>query len=223
MTRKNKFKSALICFLLQIPFFAKAEYGNIESIYINMPQEQNPFLSPQQRFEMIEYYKAGQTDSIRNVFGAWTYIDELDLKKDQIKVSHAEGTSFEMKLFITEKDKSLKIGIIESVHAPICSSVVKFYNEKWESVASFDVELKPTDFLDVDQIKKDKLITVKELCELLPPIFLKAEFHKQRNAIIFTNETIRTLGVNKQTKYAKYIKTKELNISNKVKTLCKKH
>ena len=222
MKLRNKWKLGLIYLLMQVPNLVLAEYGNIESIYINMPQEQNFFLSPMQRLELMEYHKAGKTDSIRNVFGNWTCIDFLDLEHAHIKVSHAESTTFEMKLFISPKDSVLEIGIIETVCAPICSSVVKFYDDKWEIISSLKFKFRPSDFIDIKKVKSVGEVSEKEICELLQPIFINAEFHKQRNAIIFTNETIHTLDIDIQDKYAPYIISKEIDLGFKNKRLCKR-
>ncbi len=211
--RNNHIKLLLFIFMPFAFLPLEAQYATVDAIYQNMPSEHSLLLNSQQRLELLEYYKAGQCDSVKNVFGNWAYVDTLDVDNGYLKISPTAGTMFEMKLFCTAADSLLRIGIIETVCAPVCSSVVTFYDESWSPVECICPHFVFDDFV---QIPITEVQSVKNSCaEMytdLQPIFVSAEFSQHSDNIVFRNNTIKTLPIEKQDKYAPFIINKELEL-----------
>ncbi len=188
---------------------AQTQYGTIETIYQNMPSDINPFLSPQKRLELMEYHKATQGDSIKNVFNNWSEIILLDTAQQLIRVAHTTGTQFEMKLFTNTTDSTLNIGIIESVYAPAGHSTIRFYDERWQLTQHYTL---PTftadDFIDTDSAATNTNIRIDEMRQKLPPLFITAQFAPTGKSITYNNETILTLSAAEQSQYKAYIRSK---------------
>ena len=62
----------MISFLFSFTILLNA--SNIDSVFLKLPSNLNPLLDAKNRFEMLEYFKAGQTDSVKNKPGCFAYI-----------------------------------------------------------------------------------------------------------------------------------------------------
>ncbi len=187
-------------------------FGTIESIYQNMPHQVNSLLSPQQRFELIEYYKAGQGDSIKNMFGNWAQLLELDVENKHIKVMHTDGVLLEMMLFENKQDSTLSIGVIETICSPICNSTIKFYDDKWKLQKTLNNTFSAYDFLDKAGIIQDDAINKDDVEKDLAPIFISATFEKGGKHIILRNETINLLQQKEQEKYEVHVRPLAIDV-----------
>lgn len=192
--------AVLVCSLLSAQ--------NIEQVYKDVPSMISPVLSAKQRMEMLEYAKANLSDSIKNPFGNWSRVIELDTLQKYICVQHAADTEFQMMLFTTSgaPDSVYTIGIIETVCAPICSSTVHFYNPQWnENDASIPHKFQTANFLDMDLCRTDS-VDMDIVQELLTPIFVRAHFNKAERTLVLTNETLNMQSEADQQKYARYLR-----------------
>ena len=71
---------------------------SIEKCFINMPENLNPILSKKSKMELLEYHKAGQSESIQNRFGNQVYLQVFDTLNNRIVVKNTESSTFEIKL-----------------------------------------------------------------------------------------------------------------------------
>ena len=97
--------SILLCCMLQITQGVFAQ--TVEKWYVNMPDGLNPTLSKQNRLELLEYYKAGQGDSVTNRYGNQARLLAYDSISQSIVVKNtiiAKNNSME---FISEIDRKL--------------------------------------------------------------------------------------------------------------------
>ena len=124
---------------------------NIERHFVEMPNVLNPIVNRQQRFELLEFFKAEMGDSITNRFGTQTRMLVLDTLNNHILVQNTEISTFEMKMIVERNDTI--IGIIRTVCAPICQSTIDFYNTRWEKRNDITVTFPEA----VDWINKEKL------------------------------------------------------------------
>jgi len=124
---------------------------NIGNYYVNMPDRLNPTLSKQNRLELLEYYKAGQTDSITNRYGNHVRLLSVDTLNQMLVVKNTPISTFEMKVFKLNNE-SLAIGIIRTACGTICQSSIEFYDTAWNQVP-----LKFTMPKAIDWVNKDSL------------------------------------------------------------------
>ncbi len=107
---------------------------NIEKLYAAMPDVMNPTLSKQNRLELIEYYKSGHGDSIANRFGKSAHLIALDSLNEFMQVKNTPISTFAMKA-IRLVDNRPVVGIIRTVCAPVCQSIVEFYDTAWKPIS----------------------------------------------------------------------------------------
>jgi len=167
---------------------------NIENCYINMPDRLNPTMTKKIRMEMLEYHKAGQGDSIQNVFGNLAYLLTFDTLNNFIAVKNTKSSTFEMKLMKNEQGMPF-IGIIRSVCAPICQSSIEFYDTAWNKI--------PLQFImpkAIQWVNKEKLAASTDLDKTwvekaLENTFVSLQFDAKNQFIIATNNSVEFLSV----------------------------
>ncbi len=184
--QKNKFLYLGLIFLCQTIYSQ-----SIEELYVKMPDILNPTLTRQNRLEIIEYYKAKQSDSILNRFGNQAYLLSLDTINQRIKVKNTESSTFEMKVGFLE-DSIPYVGIIRTICGPICQSTVEFYDTAWNVISlKFSIP-KSIEWFDNTGIKSDELDErwVKKSVEVS---FVSFCFEKGGDAIIAKNNGLEFL------------------------------
>ena len=124
-----KYTLPSLLLLMAVSLFSQ----NIEKYYVNMPDKLNPITTGKIRLEIVEYHKAGLKDTIQNIFGSQVSLQLLDSINNYIVVKNTPNSLFEMKLLKLE-DGALAIGVIRSVCAPVCQSVVEFYDTAWTRI-----------------------------------------------------------------------------------------
>lgn len=201
------------CWLMLIVVFCSAwsVAQTIEKVFLDMPFALNPILDAQQRLELLEYAKAGMADSIVNKFGAWSYMPEVDTKRGYLRFSLAKGTEMELLLVRQPNDSVCHIGMIETVCAPICSSIVSLYDTAWNKLPVQLPDFEAVDFINTEACRTDS-VPLEEVINLLPAYFVQAHFAAGSNDIIFSNETIQQLPPDKQKRYRKYLCEKRVKV-----------
>jgi len=182
--------SLVIMMLTSLAVFSR----NIENCYINMPDRLNPTMTKKIRMEMLEYHKAGQGDSIQNVFGNLAYLLTFDTLNNFIAVKNTKSSTFEMKLMKNEQGMPF-IGIIRSVCAPICQSSIEFYDTAWNKI--------PLQFImpkAIQWVNKEKLAASTDLDKTwvekaLENTFVSLQFDAKNQFIIATNNSVEFLSV----------------------------
>jgi Protein of unknown function (DUF3256) len=106
---------------------------SFEQLYIGMPDGLDPTLNKQKRLELLEYYKAHQNDSIKNLFNNKVILTKFDTAEQHLIVKNTSCSTFEMKL-IQRPDSVPIVGIIHTVCGPICQSRVEFYDTAWHKL-----------------------------------------------------------------------------------------
>lgn len=160
----------------------------IEDKYVNMPDALNPTLTKQNRLELVEYYKAHQSDSIANKFGNQVYLLSLDTLNERIVVKNTASTTFEMKVLNLE-DSTKVIGIIRTVCAPVCLSSVEFYDMKWNSIPIEFKMPEAVEWLVEKNIPADKIDTLW-VKNVLGISFISLSFSSENQLIVATNNTL---------------------------------
>lgn len=167
---------------------------NIDKIYVDMPQTLNPYLDKQDRFELMEYAKIGQRDTMDNLLGGESFLHIYDPGQQLIVISHTANSLSAYKK-ISQNDSTYIIGHIETVKAPIASSTVQFYDAAWKPIPYRKPEFQAQDFLDIS-LHNDE----RALRELMP-VFVSAAFSTITEAIEYQNNSIDLLPADEQKKY----------------------
>lgn len=167
---------------------------NIDQIYVNMPQALNPYLDKQDRFELVEYAKVGQLDTVANLLFGKSTLVIYDPEQQLLVMSHTANSLSAYKK-ISQNDSTYIIGVIETVKAPIASSTVTFYDAQWNRLPYSKPVFASKDFLDIS-LHNDE----KALRELMPA-FVSATFSTIADAIDYQNNSIEMLPPDEQKKY----------------------
>ena len=201
----------LILCLLFISVGSMAQ--TIEKWYVNMPDILNPTLSKQNRLELLEYHKAGQGDSIANIFKHQAYLLKFDTLNQHITVKNTPTSTFEMKI-LNQADSTAIIGIIRTVCAPLCMSTIEFYDTTWNLIpVQFNM---PTaiEWVDINKIPTEK-IDLQWVKNLMGVSFVSLSFSDKDQTIQAKNNTLDFLSEMDRKVIAPYVSDK--NISFKLK------
>ena len=204
----------LILCLLFISVGSMAQ--TIEKWYVNMPDILNPTLSKQNRLELLEYHKAGQGDSIANIFKHQAYLLKFDTLNQHITVKNTPTSTFEMKI-LNQADSTAIIGIIRTVCAPLCMSTIEFYDTAWNLIP---VKFKmPTaiEWVDINKIPVEK-IDLQWVRNLMGVSFVSLSFSDKDQTIQAKNNTLDFLSEVDRKVIAPYVSDKNLSFKLKDRT-----
>lgn len=162
----------------------------IEKLYVNMPDALNPVLNKQARLELLEYYKAGQGDSVLNRFGKKSYLLSMDTLHNHLMVRNTQSSTFDMKVLSLD-DKRKVVGIIRTVCAPVCQSVVEFYDTAWNFVPLRFTMPKAIEWMNKNTNAEH--VDLAWIDNLLETSFVSLAFSSENEAIVAKNNSIEFL------------------------------
>lgn len=210
-------KTALF-FVFVLCTFTSLNAQLIDNVFVKkIPDILFPAMEKNLRFELVEYYKAGQKDTIKNVFQNDVFILDYDSINHYLSIKTTENSQFELKLFPTKEkidSTSYIIGVINTVCAPACSSYIRFYNHKWNKI---EVEFTPPTALDWLNKKEEETYGVK-IAEILKTSLIEFHFDKNKNEIILKNNSAELLSVEDKLLIKPYLvnddKTYKIKVAN---------
>ncbi len=202
-------------------FFSAFTISNaqlIDKVFVKtMPDIVFPSMEKNIRFELLEYYKAGQKDTIKNVFQNGVFILDYDSINHYLSIKTTKNSQFEIKLFPTKEkmdSTSYIIGVINTVCAPACSSYIRFYDYKWNKM---EVDFSKPTALDWLNNKDADTYGVK-IAEIFKSSFLALSFDKWHNNIILKNNSADLLSVEDKLLIKSYLvnedKTYKIKVAN---------
>ena len=161
---------------------------SVDNLFVKMPDIIDPTLSSKNRLELIEYYKAHQSDSILNRFGKKATIKVLDLQNQHLIIQNTYSSIIEMKEGKLENSTPY-IGIIRTVCTPICHSTVEFYDTSWNVLPLQFRMPKAIEWIDNKQINSESIDStwVKKVLDIS---FITLTFSNENNVICAKNNTI---------------------------------
>lgn len=159
---------------------------NISDVFLKMPTSIAPTLSEQQRFEMLEYYKSNKNDSVKNRYGNYVKILNLDTTNQHITAKTTENNLIEIKFFKTQENDIL-IGVINTVLSPVEISNIQCFDLNWRvSKIQFS---KPNSAKWIKKNISNSAETYQTwLRNIAEQSFVKLEFSKSDYQIIVTNQ-----------------------------------
>lgn len=161
---------------------------NIEKLYVGMPDVLNPTLSKQNRLELVEYYKSGHGDSIANRFGKSTHLLTLDSLNSFVLVKNTSSSSFAMKVLRLDDNKPV-LGVIRTVCAPVCQSVIEFYDTTWKPMPLQFVMPKAIEWVNKTKVDNADL-DMHWVESVLQNSFVSLSFDSTSGAIVAKNNSV---------------------------------
>ena len=212
--RLPKNNRVLLMCLLFISVSTMAQ--TVEKWYVNMPDILNPTLSKQNRMELLEYHKAGQGDSIANIFKNQVYLLKFDTLNQQILVKNTPSSTFEMKI-LNLPDNSSIIGIIRTVCAPVCMSTIEFYDSAWNSIPVRFTMPAAIEWVDLNKIPAEK-IDLQWVRSLMGISFVSLHFSDKDQSVLAKNNTLDYISDEDRKVIAPYVSDKNITFKLKDRT-----
>jgi len=165
---------------------------NIGKYYVNMPDKLDPTMTSKIRLEIVEYHKAGLTDTIHNRFGNQANLQILDSLNNYIVVKSTQNSSLEMKLLKLD-DGTDVIGVIHSVCAPICQSVVEFYDIAWVRIPVQFSMPKAVQWIDSTKLAAATELDKTWVASVLTDSFISLHFDAANPWLVASNNSAEFL------------------------------
>lgn len=201
----QKMNKKIIIYLLF--FLTVSAFGqSVEKLFLELPDNLMPLLSKQNRFEMIEYYKAKQQDSIKNKFGNYTKLELYDSINQHIVISTTKNSQLEIKILNTQ-DTAKTIAIINTILSPIQHSRISFYNAMWQKLSMDFLMPKAVEWLKKDTLDKEDIDKIW-IYKLMDISFVALNF--EGDNIIAKNNSIESMSVEEKNQVLPYIVNKDL-------------
>ena len=124
-------KKTFILLFSLLSLTASAQY--ISPFFATMPNDLLPYLSQNNRKDLIDLYKSGKTPKVENLLKETTQLKAL--KEDFISLQLSESSSAELKL-LPISDTTKIIALIKTVCGKACDSRIAFYTTSWKSINS---------------------------------------------------------------------------------------
>lgn len=183
--QKKRNKWLVLCGVVLCNQFIAAQ--NIEKLYVGMPDVLNPTLSKQNRLELVEYYKSGHGDSIANRFGKSAHLLTLDSLNSFVQVKNTSSSSFAMKVLRLDDNKPV-LGVIRTVCAPVCQSVIEFYDTTWKPMLLQFILPKAIEWVNKTKVDSADL-DMRWVESVLQNSFVSLSFDSVTGAIIAKNNS----------------------------------
>ncbi|MFV0472462.1 MAG: DUF3256 family protein [Paludibacteraceae bacterium] len=180
--------------LLMFCSFIPLQSQQVDKVFVSMPDIILPTLNKEIKLELMEYYKAGLTDTIQNLFNKNIFVTDYDSVSRHIQIQSAENARFEMKLFLDSSNKNdtaiyYFTGVIYTVCAPVCSSYIKFYDKEWNPFNINLPEISTADWLTNKDMVKDGV----KITDMINTSFLELHFSKDTEQVVIKNNFADTL------------------------------
>ena len=160
-----------------------------------MPENLNPILSKKSKMELLEYHKAGQSESIQNRFGNQVYLQVFDTLNNRIVVKNTESSTFEIKLLKVE-DGMPVVGLIRTVCSPICQSTVEFYDSAWNKMPLQFNMPKAIEWINKENLAGNPDLDKVWVGNVLENSFISLRFDGVTQHIIAINNSVEFLNDN---------------------------
>jgi Protein of unknown function (DUF3256). len=193
MMRRNRIKYLFLSLVFLPGIGALSQ--NIESCYKEMPDGLCPLLNKKSRVELLEYHKAGQGDTIQNVFGGNAVLQVFDTLNNRLVVKTTESSTMEIKVFKQAKRPAF-IGLINTVCSPICQSSIQFYDTLWRKIPLEFKFPKAIDWLDKDKLDNASDIDKTWAVNVLETNFISLQFDSVNSSVVATNNSAEFLSEN---------------------------
>ncbi len=163
-----------ILLLFSLMFSMQISAQSVSDLWISMPGKMTPYLSLNQKKEMVECYKAGVDTKVVNQLKGNTLIDTLSV--DYAKIVMSESYGLQMVRLPQENADSI-ICLVHSYKAPAVQSRVEFYDKDWKQIPAED-KMPKLEFSSM-LVRPDTMTVDRynELVSLLSPELISMEYN----------------------------------------------
>jgi hypothetical protein len=172
-------------------FLIPIQAQHIDSIFMHLPEKSSPLLSKQMKFEVLEYFKAGQKDSVRNKLFGNSVIISRDTLNQSIVFRTSSVNDLQIKLFNTIENKYF-IGLIETIYSPIISSELSFYDSDWNLLELDFQQPKISECFDTELLKFSSVDSVW-LRKVDEQSYLGMKFQNESHYLEVTNHSLEVM------------------------------
>lgn len=197
----------IVISFLVISSFLWLNAANVDSVFLKLPAKLLPLLDGGARYEMLEYFKAGQTDSVKNKLGGFARIIYRDTTSQHIVLNASQNSIIDIRLFKTT-DSTYITGVIHTVGEGVVRSNIEFFHSDGSSLYIEMPVLTAEDWyrswitdvnVQVDGFK----------AKLLSYNFLKMGFSKTDSLIEVQNYSVKLLNDEHQKMIAQFTGNKQ--------------
>ena len=118
-----------------------AQGVKMRDVFSQMPDTLLPYLSQNNKLDMMDFMESGMTADIVNGFDEHTCMTTLT--DDYIRISLSPASSIEMKLLSTDKmlpdSADCILCMVRTVGTVQKSSTVRFYTSKWTEIKQYQI------------------------------------------------------------------------------------
>jgi len=185
---------------------ADAQYSSMRDVFSQMPDSLLPYMSHNNRLDLIDFAESGMEAEITNSFDE--HVKLTKLTSNYLRLELSKASSVEMKLLPTEDllpdtTKTI-ICIVYSFGEKTPFSSIKFYTSKWLPLS---IENPITANSDKLIIKPDTMgiELFDELRDYLMPLYVSASLSETNNVITMKASPQGTVPIDNKSKCLNYI------------------
>ncbi|MBN2765619.1 MAG: DUF3256 family protein [Paludibacteraceae bacterium] len=186
--------------------------ANVDSVFLKMPTKMIALLDGKARFEMLEYFKAGQADSVRNKLGGYSRVLYRNTLTNHIVFQSAINSKYDMKLFKTS-DSTYITGIIHTTGERVLLSKINFYDSEWKLLNIVLPEISAGEWYQ-SWSGKAKLMPDDALVKMLSDNFLAMSFDKTDTLIRVRNYSAGLLSNEDKKKILEFTGNKQTELTD---------
>lgn len=152
---------------------------SIKDLFAQMPDSLFPYLSQNNRLDMIDFMESGMKSEVTNSFGEKSQM--LALSEKYIKLHLSNATNVEMRLL---DDSTLCL--VKTLGDPPIESTAEIYDSKWNLIQSVDIDDKSITSLllaEPDSIGEDEADLLKSIMSQADDIMVLASVSPGDNTL----------------------------------------
>ncbi|MCD8289836.1 MAG: DUF3256 family protein [Prevotella sp.] len=143
------------------------------TLWLAMPRAMTPYLTPEQRQEMLNSYLSAEPAPVANMLHGESSVDTLAADYGRFRLSSARTMQL---VRLPREDGDSIVCVIDLYNAPAKKSVVRFYSPDWRPLSDIDVP----DFSVADLTARPDSMAVAEydaLCQWFEPQLVTTEYN----------------------------------------------
>lgn len=163
-----------------------ANAQTVADLWVAMPSGATPYLTLNQKKEMVECQRIGVDTSVVNLLQGTTSIDTLSLDYGRFSLSSSHDLQI---VLLPVEDADTIVCTIDSYNAPSIQSCINFYDKQWKPLE--EGKLMPVISPDSLLSRPDTMNMEKyeELCSLVYPELVMIDYNLPTNELVVSLST----------------------------------
>jgi len=194
-------------FLIFVSFIVlQTAAQSIDTLFIKMPAHLFPLLKDRQRLELVENFKAAQSDTMRNLFDGKTWITAMS--SNHLRINNGTSAVFELFRF-SDKNQQTVFGIIRTAGVPP-SSALRLYDRNWAPLSSPFPQVRAADWIDTALVRQSGY-SRNEIAAVFAADFIELRYNANAHTLEAINHSTEYLAPPERKK-VEGLMTKEVKI-----------